>query len=67
MAQGRIDWYSAQIGYGFIVPDDGGERVFVHCSGIADDGNKFLENGERVTYEVVRGDQGMEAKNVSKA
>ena len=39
----------------FHSPDDGGERIFVHRSGIADDGSKFLENGEKVTYEAVRG------------
>jgi cold shock protein len=66
MAQGRVDWYSTQIGYGFIVPDDGVERIFVHHSGIARNANKFLENGDKVAYEAVRGGQGMEAKNVSK-
>jgi cold shock protein len=65
MAQGRADWYSTQISYGFIVPDDGGQRVFVHHSGIAGNGKKVLENGDKVAYETVRGGQGMEAKNVS--
>ena len=66
MAQGRVDWYSTQIGYGFIVPDDGSERIFVHHSCIAGDANKFLENGDKVAYEAAQGGQGMEAKNVSK-
>ena len=66
MAQGRVDWYSTQIGYGFIVPDDGSERIFVHNSGIAGDANKFLENGDKVAYEAARGGQGMEVKSVSK-
>ena len=67
MAQGRVDWYSAQIGYGFIVPDDGGERIFVHHTGITGNEHGFLDNGDKVTYEAVRGEEGMEAKRVSKA
>ena len=45
MGQGRVDWYSAAIGYGFIVPFDGGDRVFVQHRGIAANGHKALENG----------------------
>ena len=67
MARGRIKWYSAHLGYGFIIPDDGGTEVFVHQADIAGgNGFKFLENGTEVTYEAVRGGEGLEAKNVSK-
>jgi CspA family cold shock protein len=53
-------------GYGFISPDDGSEDVFVHHTGIAGGGFKSLDEGEKVTYEVVRGKKGMQAHNVSK-
>ena len=67
MAQGRVDWYSPGIGYGFIVPDSGDGRIFVDRTGIVGNGHKSLSNGDRVTYEVAQGRQGMEAKNVTKA
>jgi cold shock protein len=67
MAQeGTVKWFSAEKGYGFISPDDGGEDLFVHYSGIVGDGFKSLEEGEKVTYEVTQGKRGMQAANVSK-
>ena len=66
MAEGRVKWYSAGLGYGFILPDDGGAEVLVaHADVAGDDGSKSLEKGARVAYEVVRGEEGLEAKNVS--
>ena len=66
MARGRIKWYSAHLGYGFIIPDDEGVEVFVRQADIADgSGFKSLENGAEVTYEALRGSEGPEAKNVS--
>lgn len=66
MDRGRIDWYSDAIGYGFIIPSDGGERAFVDRAGIAGKGrNGSLENGAQVTYEPSRGREGMEAHNVA--
>ena len=52
MAQGTVKWFSQDKRYGFITPDDGGEDVFVHFSGIAGSGLRNVEEGERVTYEV---------------
>jgi CspA family cold shock protein len=66
MAQGTVKWFSAEKGYGFIIPDDGGEDLFVHHTGIAGEGFKNLEEGEKVTYEVSQGRKGPQAENVSK-
>ena len=67
MPQGTVKWFNSEKGYGFITPDDGSEDVFVHHTGIAGGGFKSLDEGEKVTYEVVRGRRGMQAENVSKA
>jgi cold shock protein len=66
MAQGTVKWFSTEKGYGFISPDDGSEDVFVHHTGIAGEGFKNLEEGEKVTYEVTQGRKGPQAENVSK-
>jgi CspA family cold shock protein len=66
MTQGTVKWFSQEKGYGFIKPDDGGEDVFVHHTGIAGKGFKFLEEGAKVSYEVTEGRQGLQATNVAK-
>ena len=67
MAQGTVKWFSDEKGYGFISPDDGGEDLFVHHTGIEGTGFKSLEEGAKVTYEATRGKKGMQAENVSQA
>jgi cold shock protein len=68
MAQeGTLKWFNEDKGYGFITPDDGGEDLFVHHTGIAGSGFKSLEEGQKVTYEATQGRKGMQAENVSKA
>ena len=66
MVRGRVKWYSAQLGYGFILPDEGGVELLVHHADITGgDGFRAFKNGAEVTYEPVRGKEGLEAKNVS--
>ena len=67
MPQGTVKWFNEEKGYGFISPDDGSGDLFVHYTAIAGRGFKSLEEGEKATYEVVRGRRGMQAENVSKA
>jgi CspA family cold shock protein len=67
MAQGTVKWFSDEKGYGFIKPDEGGEDLFVHYTGIAGEGFKTLDEGDKVTFEAVQGKKGMQAENVSPA
>jgi CspA family cold shock protein len=66
MPQGTVKWFNQEKGYGFISPDDHGEDLFVHHTGIAGSGFKSLEEGESVSYEVTQGRKRMQAVNVSK-
>jgi CspA family cold shock protein len=63
--EGTVKWFSNEKGYGFISPDDGSEDVFVHHTGIAGDGFKSLQEGDKVTYEVTQGRKGLQAENVT--
>src|SRR5215203_1433845 len=65
MAQGTVKWFSDEKGYGFISPDDGGEDLFVHHTGIAGEGFKTLDEGAKVSYEATQGQKGMQAENVT--
>ena len=64
MVQGRVDWYSATLCYGFILPNDGGARALVRQEDVLGEEPKSLKNGAGVTYEAVQGIEGVEAKNV---
>jgi len=65
MTLGRVLWYCDEIGYGFIYPDEGRGKLLVPRRGIDASGPRSLENGAKVTYEVIQGKEGMEAKGVS--
>ena len=65
MPQGTVKWFKDEKGYSFISPDEGGEDLFVHHSGISGSGFKSLEEGQKVSYEATRGNKGMQAENVS--
>ena len=60
---GKVKWFSAEKGYGFIEREDGGD-VFVHFSAIQGDGFKTLDEGQAVEFEVVNGNRGLQAENV---
>ena len=64
MAEGTVKWFSNEKGYGFIERGDGEDDVFVHFSAIAGEGYKSLTEGQRVSFEVVQGDKGLQASNV---
>ncbi len=63
MARGRVKWFNAQKGYGFIEVD-GGTDVFVHYSAIQMPGFKTLEEGQQVQFELQDGEKGPHANNV---
>ena len=64
MAEGTVKWFSNEKGYGFIERGNGEADVFVHFSAIAGDGYKSLTEGQKVSFEVVQGDKGLQASNV---
>ena len=60
---GKVKWFNAEKGYGFIESEDGSD-VFVHFSAIQSDGFKTLEEGQSVEFDVVEGNRGEQAANV---
>jgi len=53
MTQGTVKWFNSQKGFGFIQPDDGGKDVFVHISAVERAGMRGLNEGQKVSFDVV--------------
>jgi CspA family cold shock protein len=64
VAKGKVKWFDERKGFGFIVPDDGGEDLFVHHTNILGQGFRSLSEGQAVEYEVGQGRKGPQATNV---
>ena len=64
MAVGKVKWFNAEKGFGFITSEEG-KDIFVHFSAIQADGYKSLEEGQTVTYDVVESNRGQQANNVT--
>ena len=64
MATGTVKWFSSTKGFGFITPNEGGDDVFAHFSGIKTDGYAKLEENQAVTFDVEQGPKGLQAVNI---
>lgn len=58
MTSGTVKWFNSQKGYGFIQPDDGSKDVFVHISAVERSGLGTLNEGQKVRFDLERGQQG---------
>ncbi|GAB4371379.1 MAG: cold-shock protein [Calditrichia bacterium] len=66
MPKGTVKWFNEKKGWGFIVPDDGGDDVFVHYSAVNGEGFKTLKEGQKVSFELTEGKSGKrQATNVN--
>jgi CspA family cold shock protein len=61
---GKVKWFNSKKGFGFIVPDDGGNDLFVHFTAIQSSGYKTLQEGQKVEFEVMQTNKGDKAVNV---
>ncbi len=64
MPSGSVKWFNESKGFGFIAQDNGGDDVFVHFSSIQGSGFRSLAEGQKVTFEIEKGDRGPKAVNV---
>ena len=65
MTTGKVKWFKADKGYGFITVEDQSKDIFVHYSAINSDGFRTLEEGQTVSFDIVEGDRGQQASNVT--
>ena len=64
MSTGTVKWFNSSKGYGFIIPDEGGDDLFVHHSEIKTEGYASLNEGQKVEFEIGQGKKGPCATNV---
>ena len=64
MATGEVKWFNNAKGWGFIIPEGGGEDIFVHFSAIQGTGYRTLTPGQIVNYDIIKGERGDHANNV---
>ncbi|RKY23990.1 MAG: cold-shock protein [Planctomycetota bacterium] len=64
MSDGKVKWFNPKKGYGFIATEDGRD-IFVHYASITGDGYKTLAEGDTVSFDIVEGEKGLRAENVS--
>ena len=64
MATGKVKWFNNAKGYGFILPEEGGEDLFAHYSSIEMDGYKTLKAGQQVDFDIMEGPKGYHAVNI---
>jgi CspA family cold shock protein len=67
MAIGTVKWFNNAKGYGFILPDGGGDDLFAHYSAIQMDGYKTLKAGQPVEFDIIEGPKGLQATNIQSA
>lgn len=65
MATGEVKWFNNAKGWGFIVPEGGGDDIFVHYSSVTGTGYKTLVPGQIVSFDLARGERGAHAINVA--
>lgn len=65
MPKGTVKWFNNAKGYGFILPEDGENDIFAHFSAITMDGYKTLKAGQEVTFDIIEGDKGLHATNIT--
>jgi CspA family cold shock protein len=65
MANGTVKWFNDSKGFGFLEQENG-DDVFVHFSAITGEGFKSLSEGDRVTFDLVKGPKGLQAANVTR-
>ncbi len=66
-SNGTVKWFNDSKGFGFITPEDGSRDCFVHHSAIQSDGFRSLAEGESVEFDLIEGEKGPAAENVTKA
>ena len=64
MSTGQVKWFNNAKGFGFILPDEGGDDLFAHYSAIGMEGYKTLKAGQLVTFETIEGPKGLHAANI---